>query len=42
MQMQLFFRNVISLGAALVMFAIFAWLGDDFRFTITEPLVSLR
>lgn len=42
MQMQLFFRNVIALGAALVMFAIFAWLGDGLRYTITEPLVSLR
>lgn len=38
MQMQLFFRNMIVLGSALVMFATFAWLGPELRFTLTEPL----
>lgn len=42
MQMQLFFRNVITLGAVLVFFAVFAWLGEGLRYTITEPLISIR
>lgn len=42
MQMQLFFRNMITLGAALVFFGMFAGLGEGLRYTITEPLFSIR
>lgn len=42
MQMQLFWRNVTFLGAALILFAIFASLGHDLRFTLTDPLFDLR
>jgi putative oxidoreductase len=37
-QIQLFYRNVIALGAALVLFGTFVTLGSDLRFTITGPL----
>jgi hypothetical protein len=34
----LFWRNVITLGAAVALFGLFAGLGDGLRFTITGPL----
>ena len=37
-QTQLFYRNVIALGAALVLFGTFVTLGPELRFTITAPL----
>lgn len=37
-QLQLFYRNVIALGASLVMFGFFVALGPALRFTITAPL----
>jgi putative oxidoreductase len=37
-QTQLFYRNLIALGAALVFFGTFATLGSELRFTITAPL----
>ena len=40
MQMQLFFRNVIALGASLALFGFFAAAGEGLRFTITEPLFN--
>jgi uncharacterized membrane protein YphA (DoxX/SURF4 family) len=39
-QNQLFFRNVIALGAALMMFGFFAAAGESLRYTITGPLFS--
>jgi len=39
-QMQLFWRNVTFLGMAIVLFALFAGLGDAVRFTVTGPLFS--
>jgi putative oxidoreductase len=39
-QQQLFFRNVVTLGACLVMFALFVTLGHALRFTITDPAFS--
>jgi putative oxidoreductase len=39
-QMQLFFRNVITLGAVLVMFGFFVSAGEGLRYTITGPLFS--
>jgi hypothetical protein len=38
--MQLFFRNVITLGAVLMMFGFFASAGEGLRYTITGPLFS--
>lgn len=40
MQQGFFFRNVIALGAAAVMFGTFAALGSDLPFTITDPLFT--
>ena len=37
-QTQLFYRNLIALGAALVLFGTFVTLGSELRFTITAPL----
>ena len=39
-QQQLFFRNLIALGACLVMFALFVTLGHALRFAITGPAFS--
>jgi uncharacterized membrane protein YphA (DoxX/SURF4 family) len=39
-QQQLFFRNVITLGACLAMFALFVTLGHALRYTITTPAFS--
>jgi putative oxidoreductase len=36
-QTQLFYRNLIALGAALVLFGTFVTLGSELRFTITAP-----
>jgi putative oxidoreductase len=40
MQQQLFWRNAIALGAALLMFGAFAAFGDALRFTLTAPLFT--
>lgn len=40
MQTGFFFRNVIALAMSLVLFGIFAGLGPDLPFTITEPAFS--
>lgn len=40
-QMQLFWRNVTFLGAAVTLFGLFATLGDQLRYTLTAPLFSL-
>ena len=37
-QTQLFWRNIITLGASLALFGLFATLGPALRFTITAPL----
>jgi putative oxidoreductase len=37
-QTQLFYRNLLTLGAALVFFGTFVTLGSELRFTITAPL----
>jgi len=34
-----FYRNVEILGASLVMFGLFASLGNGLRFTLTGPLI---
>ena len=39
-QQQLFFRNLIALGACLAMFALFVTLGHALRYTITAPAFS--
>lgn len=39
-QNQLFFRNVMGSGAVLMIFGLFATLGDGLRYTITPPLFS--
>jgi putative oxidoreductase len=39
-QTQLFYRNMIALGASLMMFGMFVTLGPELRFTITAPLLS--
>jgi uncharacterized membrane protein YphA (DoxX/SURF4 family) len=39
-QNQLFFRNVIGVGAALIMFGFFAAVGEELRYSITAPLFS--
>lgn len=33
-----FYRNVEILGASLVMFGLFGWVGDGLRFAVTGPL----
>ena len=40
MQRGFFWRNVIGVGACLMMFGMFVTLGPALRFTITEPLFS--
>jgi putative oxidoreductase len=40
-QQQLFFRNVIIVGACLVMFAFFTAAGDALRYSITGPAFDL-
>ena len=37
-QQQLFFRNVIIVGAALALFALFVSAGDGLRYVIADPL----
>ncbi len=37
-QRQLFYRNLVILGAAIVFFGTFVTLGSELRFTITAPL----
>jgi putative oxidoreductase len=39
-QGHMFYRNVMALGASLVMFGMFAAAGPGLRFTITAPLFS--
>ena len=39
-QTQLFWRNVIGVGACAVMFGTFVALGPALRFTITRPLFN--
>jgi putative oxidoreductase len=39
-QGHMFYRNVMALGAALVMFGMFAATGPALRFSITSPLFS--
>ncbi len=40
MQTGFFFRNLIALAASLVLFGIFAGLGPQLRFTMTNPVFS--
>ena len=40
MQTGFFFRNVIGVGASLILFGIFAGLGSALPFTVTDPLFS--
>jgi len=40
-QQQLFGRNVIALGTALILFGIFTAFGPELRFTIMQPLFDL-
>ncbi|HEV8682701.1 MAG TPA: DoxX family protein [Actinomycetota bacterium] len=37
-----FFRNVALLGGSLILFAVFATVGHDLSFTLTDPLFDLR
>jgi uncharacterized membrane protein YphA (DoxX/SURF4 family) len=37
-----FFRNVALLGGSLILFAVFATVGHDLSFTLTDPLIDLR
>lgn len=39
-QTQLFYRNMIALGASFMLFGLFVSLGPELRFTITAPLLS--
>lgn len=39
-QTQLFYRNMIALGASLMLFGMFVTLGPELRFMITDPLFS--
>ncbi len=39
-QTQLFYRNVVFLGAAIVFFGTFVALGSQLRFAITAPLFN--
>lgn len=36
-----FWRNVVGIGACLIIFGTFTTLGENLRYTITEPLFSL-
>ena len=40
MQTQLFWRNMIALGASIAMFGMFVTLGEGLRFTVTAPLFN--
>lgn len=40
-QQQFFFRNMILLGACVIMFGFFTWVGEGLRFAITAPLIDL-
>ena len=42
MQSSLFWRNVIMLGACLIMFGFFATVDEALRFSITDSLINLR
>lgn len=42
MQTQLFWRNVTFLGAALVLFAVYATVGHDLALTLTDSAIDLR
>ncbi len=37
-----FLRNAAYLGACLALFAFFATVGHELRFTVTDPLFDLR
>ena len=39
-QQTLFLRNVAFIGASIIMFGVFAALGDQLRYVITAPLIS--
>lgn len=39
-QTQLFWRNMIALGASIAMFGMFVTLGEELRFTVTAPLFN--
>lgn len=39
-QTQLFYRNMIALGASFMLFGMFVTLGPELRFTITAPFFS--
>jgi len=39
-QTQLFWRNMIALGASIAMFGMFVTLGEALRFTVTAPLFN--
>lgn len=41
-QMQLFWRNVTFLGAALILFVFYATFGHDLALTLTDPVFDLR
>lgn len=41
-QTQLFWRNVVFLGAALSLFVLYAALGHDLSLTLTDPVFDLR
>ncbi len=38
----LFWRNVTFLGAAVIIFALFATFGHDLALTVTDPVFDLR
>jgi putative oxidoreductase len=40
MQQGFFFRNLIGIGAVLIMFGFFATVGDGLRYSITGPLFT--
>jgi putative oxidoreductase len=40
MQQGFFFRNLIGIGAILIMFGFFATVGDGLRYSITAPLFT--
>jgi putative oxidoreductase len=42
MQQLLFWRNVSFLGAALIVFVLFAVFGHDLALTVTDPVFDLR
>lgn len=41
-QMQLFWRNVSFLGAAVMLFAVYTTVGHDLALTLSDPLFDLR